>query len=150
MDQLRRLVYGLETVNLGLDDKGNPNIQYEQVIYNPYLDQGKYFIVNTFINGSSPILTCTETQVTGYTYPFATTTGSVVRGFFDKNTENTTKRSQFNAIGSPQLLRTVDGRTWLLSKDYGGNASLKEVFTPSELGTYKIVDFLGVKSINLD
>lgn len=128
----------LETVNLGLDDKGKPNIQYEQVIYNPYLDQGKYFIVNTFINGSSPILTCTETQVTGYTYPFETTTGSVVRGFFDKNTENTTKRSQYNAIGSPQLLRTVDGKIWLLSKDSGGNARLDEVFLPSELGTYKI------------
>ena len=119
-------------------------------IYNPYLDQGKYFIVNTFINGSSPILTCTETQVTGYTYPFETTTGSVVRGFFDKNTENTTKRSQYNAIGSPQLLRTVDGKIWLLSKDSGGNVRLDEVFLPSELGTYKIVDFLGVKSINLD
>ncbi|MDD2181921.1 PilC/PilY family type IV pilus protein [Kingella sp. SNUBH-2017] len=128
----------LETVNLGLDDKGKPNIQYEQVIYNPYLDQGKYFIVNTFINGSSPILTCTETQVTGYTYPFETTTGSVVRGFFDKNTENTTKRSQYNAIGSPQLLRTVDGKIWLLSKDSGGNVRLDEVFLPSELGTYKI------------
>ena len=128
----------LETVNLGLDDKGKPNIQYEQVIYNPYLDQGKYFIVNTFINGSSPILTCTETQVTGYTYPFETTTGSVVRGFFDKDTENTTKRSQYNAIGSPQLLRTVDGKIWLLSKDSGGNVRLDEVFLPSELGTYKI------------
>lgn len=128
----------LETVNLGLDDKGKPNIQYEQVIYNPYLDQGKYFIVNTFINGSSPILTCTETQVTGYTYPFETSTGSVVRGFFDKNTENTTKRSQFNAIGSPQLLRTVDGKIWLLSKDSSGNVRLDEVFLPSELGTYKI------------
>ena len=128
----------LETVNLGLDDKGKPNIQYEQVIYNPYLDQGKYFIVNTFINGSSPILTCTETQVTGYTYPFETSTGSVVRGFFDKNTENTTKRSQYNAIGSPQLLRTVDGKIWLLSKDSGGNVRLDEVFLPSELGTYKI------------
>lgn len=128
----------LETVNLGLDDKGKPNIQYEQVIYNPYLDQGKYFIVNTFINGSSPILTCTETQVTGYTYPFETSTGSVVRGFFDKNTENTTKRSQYNAIGSPQLLRTVDGKIWLLSKDSSGNVRLDEVFLPSELGTYKI------------
>ena len=128
----------LETVNLGLDDKGKPNIQYEQVIYNPYLDQGKYFIVNTFINGSSPILTCTETQVTGYTYPFETSTGSVVRGFFDKNTENTTKRSQYNAIGSPQLLRTVDGKIWLLSKDSSGNVRLDEVFFPSELGTYKI------------
>ncbi|WP_082887967.1 PilC/PilY family type IV pilus protein [Eikenella sp. NML03-A-027] len=108
----------------------NGKVEYEQVIYNPYLERGKYLIVNTFIDGSNPALSCNVIQSSGYTYPLNAVTGSGLRGFFDGNFNGSSYRKQLNAVGSPLLLKTTDGKLLLLTKDSQGNVNLHEVYLP--------------------
>lgn len=108
----------------------NGKVEYEQVIYNPYLERGKYLIANTFIDGSNPVLSCRTVQSSGYTYPFEATSGSGLRGFFDNNFTGSSYRKQLNAVGAPILLRTTDGKLLLLTKDNQGNPNLHEVYLP--------------------
>jgi putative type-4 fimbrial biogenesis protein; pily1 domain, con A-like domain len=106
----------------------NGKTEYEQVIYNPYLENGKYLIVNTFIDGSNPVLSCSTVQSSGYTYPLESTSGSGLRGFFDKNFTDSSYRKQLDAVGSPILIRTTDDKLLLLTKDEQGKVSLNEVY----------------------
>lgn len=108
----------------------NGKVEYEQVIYNPYLERGKYLIVNTFIDGSSPALSCDTVQSTGYTYPLESTTGSGLRGFFDGNFTGSAYRKQLNAVGAPILMRTTDNKLLMLTKDQQGNTKIHEVYIP--------------------
>lgn len=108
----------------------NGKVEYEQVIYNPYLEKGKYLIANTFIDGSNPALSCNTVQSSGYTYPLESTSGSGLRGFFDGNFTGSSYRKQFNAVGSPILIRTTDGKLLLLTKDNQGNVNFHQVYLP--------------------
>ena len=104
--------------------------EYEQVIYNPYMERGKYLIVNTFIDGSNPSLSCSVVQSSGYTYPLEATSGSGLRGFFDGNFTGSSYRKQLNAVGAPILIRTTDGKLLLLTKDNQGNVNFHEIYLP--------------------
>ena len=106
--------------------------EYEQVIYNPYLERGKYLIVNTYIDGSNPILSCSTVKSTGYTYPLEAASGSGLKGFFDGNLNGPAYRQQLNAVGLPIILKTTDGKLLLLTKDASGNTKIQEVFLPAE------------------
>jgi len=108
----------------------NGKVEYEQVIYNPYLEKGKYLIANTFIDGSNPALSCNTVQSSGYTYPLESTSGSGLRGFFDGNFTGSSYRKQLNAVGSPILIRTTDGKLLLLTKDNQGNVNFHQVYLP--------------------
>lgn len=110
----------------------NGKTEYEQVIYNPYLENGKYLIVNTFIDGSSPVLSCSTVQSSGYTYPFESTSGSGLRGFFDKNFTDAAYRKQLDAVGSPILIRTTDDKLLLLTKDEQGKVNFNEIYLSRE------------------
>ena len=108
----------------------NGKVEYEQVIYNPYLERGKYLIANTFIDGSNPALSCNTIQSSGYSYPLEATSGSGLRGFFDGKFTGSSYRKQLNAVGAPILLRTTDGKLLLLTKDNQGNTNFHEVYLP--------------------
>lgn len=110
----------------------NGKTEYEQVIYNPYLENGKYLIVNTFIDGSNPVLSCSTVQSSGYTYPLESTSGSGLRGFFDKNFTDAAYRKQLDAVGSPILIRTTDDKLLLLTKDEQGKVNFNEIYLSRE------------------
>ena len=116
----------------------NGKVEYEQVLYNPYLENGKYLIVNTFIDGSNPALSCNTIQSTGYTYPFEAASGSSLRGFFDKNFTGSSYRRQLDAVGSPILLKTTDDELLLLTKNSQGETKLTKVYLPGKSSIRRI------------
>lgn len=104
-------------------------VAYEQVIYNPILEAGKYLLVNTFINGSSPMLSCSVTNATGYTYPVSNITGAGLKGFWTGDFTGEAYRKQYDASGSP-LLVTIDNDLVFVHKKFNGQHGADKVFAP--------------------
>ena len=104
-------------------------VAYEQVIYNPILEAGKYLLVNTFINGSSPMLSCSVTNATGYTYPVSNITGAGLKGFWTGDFTGEAYRKQYDASGSP-LLVTIDNDLVFVHKKFNGQLGADKVFAP--------------------
>lgn len=119
-------------LDLGSTTLSDGSVKYEQVIYNPLLEKDDYLIVNTYIDGSTPTLSCTSTAATGYTYPLQTASGEGIRGFIDNDPDGTTYRLQLNASGTAKIIRAPNGKIFLLTKDHQGNITLTEIFLPTK------------------
>lgn len=93
--------------------------EYEQVIYNPSLQRDKFVFANTFINGSAPLLSCTTSPSSGYTYPMEALTGKGLKDIYvlDPNTlltypSNKAYRYRHDAVGTSLFLTdTETGKT---------------------------------------
>ncbi|MDO4693598.1 MAG: PilC/PilY family type IV pilus protein [Eikenella sp.] len=112
--------------------------QYEQIIYNPHLEKGKYLILNSYIDGSSPTLSCTSTKSSGYIYPLNVHDGTGVPDFARNNPNDTPSRLLASVTGSVTIIYTPDGRSYLVGKDASGKPILIEVFFPNEKALRRI------------
>lgn len=80
--------------------------QYEQIIYSPYLSNGKYLIVNSYIDGSSPLLSCDTVSSSGVTYPLLSSTGSGIVDYYKQGTGPIA--ALLGANGTVSLLKVTD------------------------------------------
>ena len=114
----------LRTVTLANGDK-----KYEQIIYNPYMKDDTYLITNSYIDGSSPLLSCDTVNSTGYTYPLKNESGAGISGFFKKGTGAIA--AQYNANGTSTILRAKlpngETKTLMLYKQSDGSTGVQEV-----------------------
>ena len=98
-------------LNLTTVNNADGTKEYEQVIYNPSLQRDKFIFANTFINSSSPVLSCTTSKSSGYTYPMEALTGKGLKDIYVLKPEELAKyptnnayRYQHEAIGTSLFL----------------------------------------------
>ena len=124
--------------------KVGPNTQFgwkldlpkskEQVLFNPKNAYG-LFIVNTYIPGTSDILTCTSEAATGYTMAITPDGGAApTRSFFPSALGNKTTLGlaglQLNATGSPSFV-TAMKKHYMVNQTAGAVGDVIQVDPPS-------------------
>lgn len=117
---------------VGKDEKGNNIVNYEQIIYNPYLERGKYLIVNSYIDGSAPLLSCDTVAASGATYPLNSSTGGGIADYYKLGTGSIA--ALYGANGTVSILRVTDSKgythTVMLYKTPDGKTHVVKVNLP--------------------
>jgi type IV pilus assembly protein PilY1 len=90
----------------------------EQIVYNPLLYQ-QAFIVNSVVPASNSPLSCTTTADLGYTYVISMGTGAAFGNTVFPNHDTNVAGFQSGATGTPSVLTTAEGTTYLIYQTIG-------------------------------
>lgn len=114
------------------------SIEYEQAIYNIHIEKDKYLILNTYINGSSPTLSCSSTKSTGYTYPLKVDSGGVIKEFTTNNPNSAGYRLKQDLSGGSGIIYGPNNQALQVGKTTDGSPFVSKVFFPNEQNIRRI------------